>query len=79
MNNLYHWHDERTVEFEMQEVNRAVEQARLLKEAGLAGSNGLARAIAALLNLLITRRKSPQGHRTIEPQSYQSTDHKSAP
>jgi len=79
MNNLYHWHDERMVEFEMQEVNRAVEQARLLKEAGLAGTNWLARAIAALLNLLITRRRSPQDHRSIEPQSYQSTSDKLAP
>jgi hypothetical protein len=79
MNNLYSWHAERMVDWEMQEIRREIGQACLLKEAGLAGSNGLARAIAALLKVLITRRKSPQGHRTIEPQSYQSTDHKSAP
>jgi hypothetical protein len=69
-NNLYHWHDERMVEFEMQEVNRAVEQARLLKEAGLSGANLLARVFAAVHNLLAARSNRLQDDRSIEHQSY---------
>jgi hypothetical protein len=56
-NNLYHWHDERMVGFEMQEINRAVEQDRLLKEAGLYGESWLVRAANALRKLLTTRKK----------------------
>lgn len=51
-NNLYHWHDEQMVRLEMREVDRAVEQARLLKEAGLSGESWLARAAQALRSLL---------------------------
>jgi hypothetical protein len=65
-NNFYQWHDERMVAHEMQELNRAVEQDRLLKEAGLLGESWLARATNALRNLLVNRRESLQGHRTIE-------------
>jgi hypothetical protein len=61
-NNLYHWHDERMVGFEMQEINRAVEQDRLLKEAGLLGESWLVRAASALRKLLITRKKRFQDH-----------------
>jgi len=75
-NNLYHWHDERMVEFEMQEVNRAVEQDRLLKEAGLLGENWLVRAVNALRNLLITRRKDLQNRHSDTAQTYQSISDK---
>jgi hypothetical protein len=68
-NNLYHWHDERMVELEMREVNRAVEEARLLKEAGLSGESWLARAAGALFNLLRRQDKGIQDHRSIEQRS----------
>jgi hypothetical protein len=78
-NNLYNWHDEQMVRHEMREVDRAVEQARLLREAGLSGESWLARAANALRNLLKARRKGVREHQAIEVQSYQSVNHKLAP
>jgi len=66
-NNLYGWHDERMVHYEMQEVDRAVEQARLLREAGLIGPSWLSRAIHGLSNLLTARRKGLKEQRSMEP------------
>lgn len=60
MNNLYQWHDEQTVKYEMKEAYRAAEQSRLLKEAGLSQPSLLARAVAGLRNLWMKRRKSSQ-------------------
>jgi hypothetical protein len=77
-NNLYGWHDERMVGFEMQEINRAVEQDRLLKEAGLYKQNLLVRAVEALRNLLITRKKPSQGQPSIEQRPYQSRSKRAA-
>jgi hypothetical protein len=65
-NNLYKWHDEQMVQHEMREVDRAVEQARLLKEAGLSGGNWLARAVRGLFNLLRRQDKGVQDQRSIE-------------
>jgi len=72
MNNLYHWHNEQMVKHEMQEVNRAVEQARLLKDAGLADGNLLARALNAFRKLMIRRGNEPQDDRSAGRQSNQS-------
>jgi hypothetical protein len=72
MNNLYQRHDEQMVNHEMREVNRAVEQARLLREAGLSGSSLLARAADALRNLLKARNNRLQDSRSMEHESYQS-------
>lgn len=68
-NNLYQWHDQRMVEFEMQEVKHAVEQAHLLKEAGLSSGNWLGRAVGALFNLLRRPNHGLQDHRSIEQRS----------
>jgi hypothetical protein len=68
MNNLYL--QERLVELKGREVERELEQARLLKEAGLSGSNLLARAAEALRNLLKARNRRLQGHRSLEHQAY---------
>ena len=78
MNNLYSWHEERMVEFEMQEIRREIGQACLLTEAGISNGNWLARAVAALRNLLITRDKGLQDRRSIEQRSYQSCSEKVA-
>jgi len=72
MNNLYHWHDERMVDLEMKEINREIANANLLREAGLSGTDWLARALNGLLDLLRTRGRKPQDHRSMERQSYPS-------
>lgn len=72
MSNLYNWHEERMVELKMQEINREIEQARLLKEASNSGANRLARAVDALRSVLRRRRKGVQDHAPIEHESYQS-------
>ena len=67
-NNLYRWHDEYMVRYEMQEVDRAVEQARLLREAGLDSPGWLSRALNGLGNLLKARAKAFQKQHSREPQ-----------
>jgi len=69
-NNLNHWHAEQMVRYEMREVDRAVDQARLLREAGLAGESWLTRTAGALVSLLKARRKSMQDQHSIEPKAY---------
>lgn len=69
-NNLYQWHAEQIVKHEMQEVNRGVEQARLLREAGLSSPSLLTRAVKALGNLLKARRQKRKETSTLEHQSY---------
>jgi hypothetical protein len=59
-NNLYQWHDEQMVKYEMQEVRHAAEQERLLKEACLSKPGLLARTARALRNWLESRRKRTQ-------------------
>ena len=78
MNNLYSWHDERMVDLEMKEIRREIGQACLLTEAGISSGNWLARAVAALRNMLITRDKGLQDRRSIEQISYQSCSDKVA-
>jgi hypothetical protein len=72
MNNLYHWHDERMVDLEMKEINREIANANLLREAGLSGTDWLARALNGLLDLLGTRGREPQDRHSMERQSYPS-------
>ncbi len=68
MNNLYL--QERLAALRQQEVQREVDQARLLNEAGLCSSNLLARAVPSLRNLLAASRERRQGHRSLRQQSY---------
>ena len=58
MNHLYHWQNEEMVKHEMQEVNRAIEQARLRKEAGLSGPSLLARVANVLCSVLNVRHRT---------------------
>jgi hypothetical protein len=55
-NNLYHWHDEQMVKHEMQEVRHAVEQERLLREAGLTRPSPFVRVAKVLSQWLSARR-----------------------
>jgi len=54
---LYHWQSEQMVRHEMHEIDRAVEQARLLREAGLSQPDWLTRILNRLSHMLSTRRK----------------------
>jgi len=67
---------ERLVKLKMQEIQREVEQARLLKEAGLSGESWLVHAVNALRNLLIARKKSFQDQHTNASQTCQCTSGK---
>ena len=71
-NNLYNWHDEHMVNWEMQEIDRELSQANLLKEAGLSGSDWLARATGALGGLLKGMRKGLAPRASVERPQYQS-------
>ena len=73
-NNLYSRHDEQMVRHEMREVDHAVEQARLLREAGLSGPSWLSRVAQILRKVLEARSKRLQDHASIQPQSYQSDE-----
>ena len=70
MNDLYHWNLECMVKHQMQEVDRAVKEARLLKEAGLSRPSLLARGAKALRNWLKTRSEKVQDHRSLEHETY---------
>jgi hypothetical protein len=66
-NHLYHSHDELMVRYEMQEVERAAAQARLLREAGLDGPGWLKRAMNGLGNLLKSLTKALKDQHSMEP------------
>jgi hypothetical protein len=66
-NDLYHWHSQQTVRYEMREVDRAVAQSRLLREAGFSGPDWLTRPVTALGNLLQARAKEIQAHWRMKP------------
>lgn len=70
MNNL--WQVERLVELKQAEINREIEQARLLKEAGISRGNSLARAVNALRSLVNAKRKARQDAASVEQRSLQS-------
>jgi hypothetical protein len=59
-NDLYQWQAGQTVRYEMQEIDRAVEQARLLREAGLSHPGWLTRIVKSLSDILKARGKSFQ-------------------
>ena len=69
-NNLYQWHDEQMVRPEMQELNHAVAQDRLLREAGLATPNLLTCIAQALGKLLPSRSGRKKLNRYVEQQPY---------
>ena len=70
MNNLYL--QKQVVKLKMQEAQREMEQAHLLREGGLSGPNWLSRAAKVLRNLRGAQSMRVQDHHSIELQSYQS-------
>jgi hypothetical protein len=65
-NDLYHWQAEQSVRYELREVDRAVEQARLLRDAGLTGGDWLRHAVTALRDILKTRGTGFLKQRSLE-------------
>jgi hypothetical protein len=79
MNSYFNgWQMEQMVRYEMHEVDRAVEQARLLREAGLTGPSWLTRAMNGLRNLLKARRKGVQEHPSFQPRVLRKKSPRSA-
>jgi hypothetical protein len=78
MNNLYNWHDERMVEHEMHEIDREIEQARLLREAGISDTNWLASAFGALSTWLNAMGERLRNRSSTEHPHRQSTSPKAA-
>lgn len=78
MNNLYHWHDEVMVELERREIDREIANANLLREAGLAGTDWLTRAVKGLVGLLSTRNRNVEQRPPMERQSYPARSQKMA-
>jgi hypothetical protein len=76
-NNLYHWHDEQMVKHEMQEVRHAVEQERLLREAGLRRPSLLLRVVKRMSQWLTASRIRVQNHSSCGRESSQSPSEKS--
>ena len=77
MNNLYL--QKQVVKLKMQENQREMEQARLLREASLSGPSWLSLVTKVLRNLRGARSTRFQDHQFIESQSSQSVNHKLAP
>jgi hypothetical protein len=65
-NNFYNL--EQMAQHEMSEVERAVQQARLLREMGESDASLLARFLGALRGLLAARKVKPQERRFGQPQ-----------
>lgn len=78
MNNLYHWHDERMVDLERKEIDREIANANLLREAGLSGTDWLARALNGLLGLLKIRDRDLEDRPSSEQTSYPPRQEKAA-
>lgn len=67
MNSVYL--QERLVELKQQDIQREVEQARLLREGGLSGEGLLARAANALRSVLQVWKGGSQDPMTIETEA----------
>ncbi len=78
MNNLYHWHAEKMVSLEMRELNREVENIRLLNDAAISNPGRLAHMAESLGGWLVRLGKKLQKRYSIEHQYYASTSGKLA-
>lgn len=74
MNHPNPWFVEQMVKHEMQEVDRAVAQARLLKEAGLSRPGLLARGIQALRSFLKVRTEQVKRQPDLEHEPYRLSE-----
>lgn len=75
---FYRSDTEHMVRYEMDQVDRAVEQARLLREAGLTGPGMFTRTrqvLADFFQALRIRRNTLQPRRSIEPKAFPRRRH----
>lgn len=76
--NLYSWHNEVMTTLEMREIEREIEEIRLIKDAGLAKPGLLERIGISLGNALVEAGQSLREQRTSPHQAYQDTSCKIA-
>ena len=76
--NLYSWHNEVMTAIEMREIEREIEEIRLIKDAGLAKPGLLERIGTDLGVALVKIGQSMREQRTSPRQAYQNTSCKIA-
>lgn len=76
--NLYSWHNEVMTTLEMRDIEREIEEIRLIKDAGLAKPGLLERIGIRLGNALVDASHNLREHRTSPRQAYQNTSCKIA-
>ena len=76
--NLYSWHNEIMTNLEMREIEREIEEIRLIKDAGLAKPGLFERLGIGLGNALVKAGKNQREQRTSPHQAYQVTSCKIA-
>lgn len=76
--NLYSWHNEIMTNLEMREIEREIEQIRLIKDAGLATPGLFERIGMSLGNALVKRGQTLHEQRVSPRQAYQNTSCKIA-
>ena len=76
--NLYSWHNEVMTNLEMREIEREIEDIRLIKDAGLAKPGLLERIGSGLGNAMVNAGRNLREKRTSPRQAYQNTSCKIA-
>jgi len=76
--NLYSWHNEIMTNLEMREIEREIEDIRLIKDAGLAKPALLERIGSSLGNALVNTSHKLREQRKSPHQAYQNTSCKIA-
>ena len=76
--NLYSWHNEVMTTLEMRDIEREIEEIRLIKDASLATPTLLERIGMSLGNALVKRGRTLHEQRVSPHQAYQNTSCKIA-
>lgn len=76
--NLYSWHNEVMTNLEMREIEREIEEIRLIKDAGLAKPGLFERVAMSLGKALVKRGQTLREERVSPRQAYQNTSCKIA-
>jgi len=76
--NLYSWHNEIMTTLEMREIEREIEEIRLIKDANLTKPSLLERIGTVLGNTLIKKSQELREQRISPHQAYQNTSCKIA-
>lgn len=76
--NMLNWHTEQMLDLKMREINREVEENRLIKDAGLAKPGLLERIGISLGDTLVKASHNLRERRMLQRQAYQDTSCKLA-